>query len=170
MAEPCVLVVEDDDDIRGFVSWALQIEKNAVAEAANGREALKVLEERTVDLILLDMVMPVMDGWEFARNYRARPGEHAPIIVMTAATDAMSRAEQVHATAALSKPFELPLLLQIVAKCLRPWRAAEELCQRTRDLLFSLPVDHQMSVADELVRSVERWEEWLRAGGLVTGC
>jgi CheY-like chemotaxis protein len=115
---PCVLVVEDDEDVRGFVAAALQMKHNTVVEAMDGRHALQLLAEHCVDLILLDMKMPGMDGWSFAREYQARPGPHAPIVVMTAAADGPARAREVHAAESLAKPFDLDALFQVLGRCL----------------------------------------------------
>jgi CheY-like chemotaxis protein len=119
MTEPCVLVVDDDEDIRGFVAAALQMNHNTVVEALDGQHALQLLATQCVDLILLDMKMPGMDGWSFALEYRARPGPHAPIVVMTAAADGPDRAQEVHAAESLAKPFEIDTLFQVLERCLR---------------------------------------------------
>ena len=58
--------------------------------------------------------MPVMDGWAFARAYREVPGRHAPIVVVTAARLAASRAAEVAADGHLSKPFDLEELFRVV--------------------------------------------------------
>jgi CheY-like chemotaxis protein len=59
--------------------------------------------------------MPVMDGWEFARRYRARPEPHAPIVVLTAARDAADRAAEIQADGHLGKPFDVDDLLTLVS-------------------------------------------------------
>jgi CheY-like chemotaxis protein len=117
---PCVLVVDDDEAIRGFVAAALEMKHNTVVEAMDGQQALQLLARHCVDLILLDMKMPAMDGWSFALEYRARPGPHAPIVVMTAAADGPDRAREVHAAELLAKPFDLETLFQLLERCLRP--------------------------------------------------
>ncbi len=81
---------------------------------SNGSAGLQATLETAFDLILLDMRMPVMDGWELAREYRARPGPCAPVIVVTAARDAAERAAEIDADGYLSKPFSLEELLDIV--------------------------------------------------------
>lgn len=112
-----VLVVDDDDSIRDFVSVALAYEGYEVVSAENGEAALGAIDRgRGVAVILLDMRMPVMDGWEFARVYRERPGPHAPIIVLTAARDAADYAAQIQADGFLAKPFDLDALLRAVAR------------------------------------------------------
>lgn len=112
-SNPYILVVDDDETIREFLSLALMDEGYRVNTAWHGAAALKVVAQESPDLILLDMRMPVMDGWEFARNYRQQPGPHAPIVVLTAATDAAAFASQVNAAGHLAKPFDLNELINL---------------------------------------------------------
>ncbi|HET8569468.1 MAG TPA: response regulator [Candidatus Limnocylindria bacterium] len=109
-----VLVVDDDRGIREFVSTVLTDEGYRVDEAVDGRDALAAAERDRPDLILLDMRMPVMDGWEFARTYRERPGPHAPIVIVTAALDVAKDAREIGADGFLAKPFQLDDLLHLV--------------------------------------------------------
>ena len=109
-----ILVVDDDEGIREFVQTVLSDEGYEVRTAWHGAAALELLEQVSPSVILLDMRMPVMDGWEFARQYRERPGPHAPIIVVTAARDADDRAAQIAADGVLPKPFRLHQLLALV--------------------------------------------------------
>ncbi len=102
-----VLVVEDDKGIRDLVAMALDEVGYEVVSAADGAAALDRLATLRPVLILLDMRMPVMDGWEFARAYAHRPGHHAPVIIMSAARDAASHAAEVKAEGYLAKPFNL---------------------------------------------------------------
>ena len=111
-----VLVVEDDDALREAVVAALEDEGYAVLAAPNGLAALDVVARSAPLAILLDMRMPIMDGWEFARAYRERPGPHAPIIVFTAARDAGRWAAEIDADAYLAKPFNLNDLLALVER------------------------------------------------------
>jgi two-component system chemotaxis response regulator CheY len=111
-----VLVVEDEAEIREFVEMVLGSEGYRVTTAANGALALEQVGREPFDLILLDMRMPVMDGWSFARAYRSSLGPHAPIVVLTAARDAAERAAQIQAEGYLGKPFDLVDLLDLVAR------------------------------------------------------
>src|SRR5579871_6175764 len=111
-----ILVVEDEAEIRDFVAMVLDSEGYRVTTAANGAVALDQLGREPYDLILLDMRMPVMDGWSFATAYRGRKGPHAPIVVLTAARDAAERAAQIRAEGYLGKPFDLDELLSMVAQ------------------------------------------------------
>jgi two-component system chemotaxis response regulator CheY len=109
-----VLVVDDDKGIREFVRTVLSDEGYDVAEATDGQQALDRVAQRRPDVILLDMRMPVMDGWEFARTYREQPGPHAPIVIVTAALDVAKDAKEIGADGFLAKPFQLDDLLQLV--------------------------------------------------------
>ena len=109
-----VLVVDDDDDIRDFMEIALREAGYRVLSADNGSTALHLLAQSPSDLILLDMRMPVMDGWTFARTYRERPWPHAPIVAISAGDEARRRAAEIGAAAYLSKPFGLGELTRLV--------------------------------------------------------
>jgi urea transport system substrate-binding protein len=110
-----ILVVDDDPTILQAVSEALQLTGYNVATATNGLEALQVVEVQQPEVVLLDLRMPVMDGWQFARVARAR-NLQAKIIVMTATTDARRQAEQVGADAVLAKPFGIDQLIDVVER------------------------------------------------------
>ena len=109
-----VLVVDDDEGIREVVALALSSAGYDVLSAPNGAAALELLDASQPAVILLDLLMPKVDGWEFARLYEQRPGPHAPIIVMTAAHAAHTRAAGIKAKAWLTKPFHLDDLLTCV--------------------------------------------------------
>lgn len=115
-----ILVVDDDTDIRDLVVAILTLEGYEVTEARDGAQALSVIAQTTPDLIFLDMHMPVLDGWGFVAAYRALPGPHAAIIVMTAATNSKQLAAQVSAEGCLPKPFEIRELLTIAAAFNKP--------------------------------------------------
>ena len=109
-----ILVVDDDPGIRELIELTLSDEGYEVITAANGAAALEMVNRHPPAMILLDMRMPVMDGWEFAQSYRRNPGPHAPIVVVTAAQEAGERAAQIQADGVLPKPFRLTELLDAV--------------------------------------------------------
>jgi DNA-binding response OmpR family regulator len=109
-----ILVVDDDESIRHIVRLCLTDEGYEVSEAANGEAALRVLTHVSPNLILLDLRMPVMDGWEFARRYRESPGPHAPIVAFVAALNVQQEVAGLDSVAVLSKPFDLDELLVAV--------------------------------------------------------
>jgi CheY-like chemotaxis protein len=93
----------------------LEAEGYDVVEATNGAEALTVVEAGAPDLVLLDMRMPVLDGWGFAAELRRR-GHAVPIVVMTAARDAARWASEIAAPAFLAKPFGFDDLITAVER------------------------------------------------------
>jgi CheY-like chemotaxis protein len=110
-----ILVVEDEQDILFALKQILLAQGYRVAEAANGRDALEWMEHSEMpDLILLDMKMPVMDGWQFAKEFRRRWDHSCPILVMTAAADAEKRAQEIHASGWIGKPFLFSELIESV--------------------------------------------------------
>jgi CheY-like chemotaxis protein len=109
-----ILVVDDDESIRQIVRLCLSDEGYDVFEAANGQAALDVVDEFQPSLILLDLRMPVMDGWEFARQYRRTPGTHAPIVAFVAALNVAQECADLESVGILSKPFDLDDLLAAV--------------------------------------------------------
>jgi two-component system, chemotaxis family, chemotaxis protein CheY len=113
-----ILIVDDDESIRQFIEMALADRGYEIVTAEHGRAALERIAAHPPDLILLDMRMPVMDGWAFARAYQKTPGEHAPVVVLTAARDAEEYATQIVADAYLPKPFDLKSLHEVVTELL----------------------------------------------------
>jgi CheY-like chemotaxis protein len=113
---PGVLVVEDDGDLLALMEMILLDAGYRVRTARDGRAALDRVGEEMPDVILLDMRMPVMNGWEFARAFAERYGRAAPIVVVTAAENARLRAEEIGADGWLEKPFDLEAVLAAVAR------------------------------------------------------
>jgi len=113
-ATSSVLVVDDDASIRSLVGEALDMVGYRVLVAADGAEALAVLEREQPCAVLLDMRMPVLDGWGFAREARRR-GHCVPIAVMTAADNAQTWCDEVDGAACLAKPFDVGTLFDTIA-------------------------------------------------------
>jgi excisionase family DNA binding protein len=111
---PVVLIVDDDDKLREFVRVNLEMEGYTVREAASAREGLAALEEQSPDLVLLDVMMPEMDGWEMLRQIHERHGMGAiPVIVFSGqveedAGEVVSRGAQ----AFIGKPFSPQSLIE----------------------------------------------------------
>jgi two-component system, chemotaxis family, chemotaxis protein CheY len=115
-----ILVVDDDPDILEALSEILEAEGFEIRRARNGKEALERLEPDPPQLILLDLMMPVMDGWEFAQRMRQRPTfSGIPIIVLSADRNVGSKALDIGAVGHLAKPFELNDLLEMVRRALK---------------------------------------------------
>jgi CheY-like chemotaxis protein len=115
-AGPCILVIEDDDAVRDLIQVALAGEGYEVVTAANGQIALRTLEATAPVLILADVRMPIMGGPEFIERYRQRPGPHAPIIAMSAATDPHAPPLAPIVADVLPKPFDLIALINLVER------------------------------------------------------
>lgn len=109
-----ILVVEDDPDLLFLVEMILAESGRRVRTAPEGRAALARVAEEMPGLILLDMRMPGMNGWDFAREFRSRHGRACPIVVVTAAENARRRAEEIGAEGWLSKPFAIDDVLSTV--------------------------------------------------------
>ena len=118
-AAPLVLVVDDDPDILEAVCEILSMEGYRVAEARHGAEGLERVAAERPALILLDLMMPVMDGVAFVEALRARhPGAAIPVVVISADGNPQ-RAEGLGARAFLAKPFDIEVLLSEVAAATR---------------------------------------------------
>jgi CheY-like chemotaxis protein len=116
MSRRRVLLVEDDEDIRDAVAYILRREGHEVLEASHGGEALdRILAHGQPDLILLDMNMPVMNGWELAAELKRRALTASPIVVLTAAHDAQRSAVEIGAAGFIGKPFSLEDLVTLTA-------------------------------------------------------
>ena len=111
---PVVLVVDDDEGVRNLVRANLELEGYAVREAASANEGLVALEEDRPDLILLDVMMPEVDGWEMLRQIQERFGAGAvPVIVFSGQLEeqAVSEAASRGARGFVGKPFDLRQLV-----------------------------------------------------------
>lgn len=112
-----ILLAEDDDDISESVSGVLEDAGYVVEVCHNGQEALNSLREHPADLIVLDLMMPVMDGWEFRAIQRAdRAIADIPVVVISA--DGSAKAAAVHAESYVKKPFGANELISAVERVL----------------------------------------------------
>ncbi len=112
-ATSLVLVADDDPMIRLLAQQALDSRSFEVVQAENGKDALELFTEKTPDLILCDVMMPEVDGFELCASLRAtKQGEHVPIVMLTGLNDAESiqRAFSVGATDFCEKPVNWELL------------------------------------------------------------
>ena len=106
---PLVLIVDDDERLREFVRVNLEIEGYNVREAGNAEEGLAALEAEPPDLILLDVMMPQVDGWEMLRRVQERHGVGAiPVIMFSGKVDehAAGEAASRGAQGFIGKPFD----------------------------------------------------------------
>lgn len=111
---PSILVADNHASIRETVATVLAMEGYRVVQAEDGAEVLAVLAYHTPDLLLLDLSMPRMDGWEVMQTLR----EHAtlvPTVIMSATLHAPAIAQELGAAGFLIKPFQVSALLEVVA-------------------------------------------------------
>ena len=109
-----VLVVDDDPDMVQIVVAVLEEAGFAARGVESGEQALDAAAKEMPALVLLDMLMPAMNGWDCAYELRARYGRSLPIVVVSAAEHAESWRVEVGADAVLAKPFDVDELLRIV--------------------------------------------------------
>ena len=115
------LVVEDFETMRNIITKVLDSLNIKITEAANGIEALKVLDGEPVDIVLTDLVMPEMDGFELCEEIRRRPNiRHLPVIVISTHRDAKYVVQTLRCGADdyLMKPFTTALAERIIERVL----------------------------------------------------
>ncbi|MEX2272017.1 MAG: response regulator [Vicinamibacterales bacterium] len=119
---PVVLVVEDDAQLRQLAADTLACSGYEVVEARDGREAIDQLQVHAPDLVLLDLNMPVMDGWQFRAEQRRLPERRLatiPVVLLTAVEAAQGHATLLQAAGLVTKPFDPDTLLNTVQSALR---------------------------------------------------
>lgn len=113
-----VLVVDDDDTIREMIATALVDDGYRVDTASDGADALRKANEHQPDAVILDAMMPVMNGWEFLAQWRSRCAQRrAPVLVVSAVGN-LRTALDSGAQGYLSKPFDLDTLEAALASVL----------------------------------------------------
>jgi len=114
---PSVLVVDDDPDVRGLLETYLELEGFDVQTATNGWDALQRLRNARPSVILLDLMMPVMDGVEFRRRQQEQPQiRDIPVVCLSARHDARKTAAELGLTECVTKPFDLERLIGVLRR------------------------------------------------------
>jgi excisionase family DNA binding protein len=110
---PLVLVVDDDDRLREFIRVNLELEGYTVREAENGDSGLAAIEDQAPDLVLLDVMMPGVDGWEMLQRMQERHGS-IPVIMFSGKVDegSLAHAADRGARAVVGKPFDPHQLIE----------------------------------------------------------
>ena len=117
---PLILIVEDDDSIREVIADVLGDRGYRVARAANGAEALEMLDRQRPDVMVLDLLMPVMHGWAFMESYAEKTGGDAIPIVVVSVNPALPRSfTRLGVKEVVSKPFDVDALLAAVDTALQ---------------------------------------------------
>ena len=164
-ASPLILVADDDKLTRLVIHQVLEKEGYSVVQASQGDECLEVYKNTQPSLILLDAMMPVMDGFECCTTLKSFPGsEHIPVLMITALDDQASvdRAFEVGASDYITKPINLAVLRQRVRILIEKSRLYRELEQANRKLLHLATIDSLTQVSNR--RSLDEYlsREWQR--------
>ena len=111
-----VLVIDDDDELADVVRQVLRDSGYSVATVRHGAAALELVRHISPDLILLDLTMPIMDGWSFVSQYRRNAKADARIVLLTGNSHAPEIAETLSADGYVTKPFDLADLMSVVRR------------------------------------------------------
>jgi two-component system alkaline phosphatase synthesis response regulator PhoP len=129
MSQAVILVVEDEEDIRELCRANLEYEGYEVIEATNGKEALELLDQKVPDLILLDLMMPEVDGWEVLDKIKKKEEmAGVPVVLVTARQDLKSQLQgwQAQISDYLTKPFSPTALTAFVKRALGETDSSDE--------------------------------------------
>jgi DNA-binding response OmpR family regulator len=143
-----VLVVDDDPHIRELVRVLLEREGLDVFEAADGREALERLESTRADMVILDVMMPNLDGWELCR--RLRQSGDLPLLMITAKGETSQKVKgfQLGTDDYLVKPFEPAEMVARVKALLKRYRIANSQTVQLGDLAMNRKT-HELTIGGE---------------------
>jgi CheY-like chemotaxis protein len=115
----CILVVDDEESIRDVIAETLELEGYRVEKAADGHAALLMLRATRPDAIVLDLMMPGMDGWTFLNQCRKDDlCSSTPVLVMSAYRKLGEITRELHVQACLEKPFDLDVFLRAIERLL----------------------------------------------------
>ena len=111
-----ILIIDSDPSIREFMTMALADAGYTVEVAADGAQGLAIARSHTLDLIILELRLPVLSGIEFIKAYFALPGPHAPVIALSTSPREEAQALELGASDFWLKPFDLDALLDYLGK------------------------------------------------------
>ncbi|HWO70484.1 MAG TPA: response regulator [Actinomycetota bacterium] len=112
-----VLVVDDEPQVAWVLTWSLEAEGYQTLTARDGVAALRAIREHRPHLMLLDIMMPTMDGWSVLEEMRRLPDEERPRVVVVSALASLrdrARAAELGADAFVPKPFDVEELLEVL--------------------------------------------------------
>lgn len=176
MRAPKILVVDDEPFNLDYMQQELEEADYVILTAANGQEALDLVQSEAPDLILLDIMMPVMDGFEVLARLKATPAQRdIPVIIISAMNDLQSvvRGIKMGAEDYLPKPFEPTLLFARVSSCLekKRLRDLQTLYLKSLEREFEIARDIQKDFLPSKLPQIEGWEvsAYFKAAREVTG-
>jgi DNA-binding response OmpR family regulator len=138
-----ILVVDDESSIREALSKVLQLEDYEVVTADNGQEAIEKIQSEKLDLLILDLGLPVKDGWDIV-IWVAKVNPRLPVIIITGRWNQREIAEKMGADALLDKPLDMPCLLQTIRELTN--ESMEQCAQQTKNRpnFRYVPCDHDL--------------------------
>jgi DNA-binding response OmpR family regulator len=119
--QPVALLVEDDELVSRSIGSLLERNQIRVVSATDGQEALDLIDRTDFDLVLLDLMLPDVNGFQFLRALRHTEQEDLPVVVVTARTDPVNHfwARRLGAMEYIEKPVDNDYLMEVVDRCLR---------------------------------------------------
>jgi DNA-binding response OmpR family regulator len=157
-----ILVVDDIEDIRSLLQEALQANGYHTLEAADGREALSMIETESPDLVILDIAMPVMSGFQVLRQLRKN--SDIPVIMLSARTDTVDKVESLELGADdyITKPFEIAEMTARVEAVLRRRKTMSRVIDKVDfndgQLLINLAKRHVTLKGEEVELTPKEYE------------
>ena len=127
MSDPKAIIAEDDENIRRLLSVLLKREGFEVLPAANGVEALELLSTTEAEVLLLDLMMPVMSGFEVLQHIEQNGKKGPCIIVVSAVPDAYLDRVREQAWEVITKPFDATAIGPAVRHCVDAWKAGQRI-------------------------------------------
>ncbi len=147
-----ILITEDDDEVRGFLERELSLHFK-IRTAANGKDALRVLDEEEISLVVSDVMMPEMNGFELCRTIKSQlPFSHIPVILLTALTDERQRIFGITGGADdyIQKPFHTDYVkIKIILLLQERQKLRERLLEKLRDNKFLLSEPEKVESIDD---------------------
>jgi twitching motility two-component system response regulator PilG len=128
MKKKRILIIEDEESLLKLETILLTVKGYEVTGALTGNEALKKMSDRTFDLILLDIMLPDIDGFEVCSRIKKDPRTSTiPVVILTAkkSPDDQERGKACGASAYLTKPFKSAMIIEVIEKLLRGSSAME---------------------------------------------
>lgn len=157
---PTLLIVEDNNEVRAFVKQIFENNHN-ILEAENGKVALDIAKNNSIDLIISDVMMPIMNGIELCENIKTNViTSHIPVLLLTAKTsqDSLKEGYKTGADSYVTKPFDANILEQKVKNLLQ---TRQNLIKKFKKDIILKPKELEITSADEifLQRSITLIEE-----------
>src|ERR1035437_2832108 len=138
-----ILVVDDESSIRDALSKVLQAEDYEVLAAENGQEAIEKIQSEKVDLLLLDLGLPVKDGWDIV-IWLTEVNSQLPVIIITGRWNQRELAEKMGADALMDKPLDVSRLLQTIRALTNEPMERRAKRSKERASFRYVPCDHEL--------------------------